>query len=91
MKHCPECRAAYPEGVRYCYRDGERLLDDGDGRDPLVGVLLDGRFRLAGRLGTGGMGTVYRGTQEPVGRPVAIKVLRPDLAADKDAVRRFFH
>lgn len=48
-------------------------------RDPLVGALLGGRYRLLDVIGHGGTGRVYRATQEPIGREVAVKVLHPDL------------
>jgi eukaryotic-like serine/threonine-protein kinase len=44
---------------------------------------LGARYRLAERLGSGGMSVVWRGYDELLGRPVAIKVLSPDLAADR--------
>src|SRR5689334_13276801 len=47
-----------------------------------------GRYRLSGRLGGGGMGEVFFG-RSPGGRPVAVKVVRPELAADPLFRRRF--
>jgi hypothetical protein len=47
-----------------------------------------GRYTLVGRLGEGGMGTVYL-ADTPDGEPVAIKVIRPDLAHDDQFRRRF--
>jgi len=47
-----------------------------------------GGYRLAGRLGGGGMGQVFLGVS-PGGRPVAVKVIRPELAADAEFRRRF--
>jgi eukaryotic-like serine/threonine-protein kinase len=47
-----------------------------------------GRYRLAGRLGAGGMGVVYAGSAAD-GRRVAIKVVRPELAHDPDFRDRF--
>ncbi|MER6957428.1 MULTISPECIES: serine/threonine-protein kinase [unclassified Streptomyces] len=45
-------------------------------------------YRITARLGEGGMGTVYL-SYTPGGRPVAIKVIRPDLAGDPEFRRRF--
>jgi eukaryotic-like serine/threonine-protein kinase len=47
-----------------------------------------GPYRLLGRLGTGGMGQVYLG-RSAGGRPVAVKVIRPDLAQEPDFRARF--
>ncbi|MFF0431429.1 protein kinase [Streptomyces sp. NPDC004327] len=48
----------------------------------------DGRYRLVGRLGQGGMGVVYLGRSRS-GRAVAVKVVRPELGTDPDFRRRF--
>jgi predicted Ser/Thr protein kinase len=47
-----------------------------------------GAYQLVGRLGEGGMGTVYL-ARDPSGRPVAVKVVRADLAADPEFLLRF--
>ena len=47
-----------------------------------------GRYRLTARLGAGGMGVVYLGTAED-GTPVAVKLLRPELADDPEFRTRF--
>jgi serine/threonine-protein kinase len=55
----------------------------------LVGRVLEGRYRLNGILSSGGMGIIFDATQLSVQRRVAIKVLKPTLAADMDLMRRF--
>ena len=48
-----------------------------------------GGYEIASLLGAGGMGEVYRARDTRLGRDVAIKVLSPRIAADRDAVLRF--
>lgn len=55
----------------------------------LTGSVLEGRYRIFGRLGVGGMGAVYRGEHVMLGTPVAVKVLLPRLARDSEWVQRF--
>ncbi|MDX6693967.1 MAG: eukaryotic-like serine/threonine-protein kinase [Blastocatellia bacterium] len=57
--------------------------------DPLVGRTLDEKYRLDERLGTGGMGTVYRATHLLIDRPVAVKLLNPRFVEDEAAQARF--
>ncbi|MGP6156276.1 MAG: Stk1 family PASTA domain-containing Ser/Thr kinase [Vulcanimicrobiaceae bacterium] len=51
---------------------------------------LSERYRLEGRIGQGGMASVYAGFDTVLRRRVAIKVLRPQFAADEDFVKRFY-
>jgi eukaryotic-like serine/threonine-protein kinase len=54
-----------------------------------IGSVLDGRYRIDGVLGTGGMGRVYRAEHTKIGRSVAIKVLHADLGRNREASQRF--
>src|SRR5262245_34363946 len=53
-----------------------------------VGTRL-GRYEIRSKLGAGGMGEVYRAFDPKIGREVAIKVLSPEVASNKDRVARF--
>ncbi|MCF6523002.1 Stk1 family PASTA domain-containing Ser/Thr kinase [Streptomyces sp. JJ36] len=58
-------------------------------RDPLIGQVLDGRYRVDARIAVGGMATVYRALDTRLDRVVALKVMHPSLAADAVFVERF--
>ncbi|MER6227167.1 Stk1 family PASTA domain-containing Ser/Thr kinase [Streptomyces sp. 900105755] len=58
-------------------------------QDPLVGQVLDGRYRVDARIAVGGMATVYRALDIRLDRVLALKVMHPALAADGSFVERF--
>ncbi|MEY9990706.1 beta-lactam-binding protein with PASTA domain [Streptomyces sp. V4I8] len=58
-------------------------------QDPLVGQVLDGRYRVDARIAVGGMATVYRALDTRLDRVLALKVMHPALAVDGVFVERF--
>ncbi|MCX4833062.1 Stk1 family PASTA domain-containing Ser/Thr kinase [Streptomyces sp. NBC_01016] len=58
-------------------------------QDPLLGHVLDGRYRVDARIAVGGMATVYRAVDTRLDRVLALKVMHPSLAADVSFVDRF--
>jgi serine/threonine-protein kinase len=53
------------------------------------GAVLDGRYLLQAPLGAGGMGAVWRAENVRIGRPVAVKVMHPEVSANRHEVERF--
>jgi serine/threonine-protein kinase len=54
-----------------------------------IGTLIGGRYRLDAQIGRGGMSTVYRAFDVVLERPVAIKLMHREIAADADQLERF--
>ena len=57
--------------------------------DQYIGKMLDNRYEILERIGTGGMAVVYKAKCHRLNRLVAVKVLKSDLAEDADFRRRF--
>src|SRR6476469_8603534 len=94
MLHCPKCGRRYSSDFAICPEDQSPLqadatIMDSPPADPLVGHILDEKYRLEERLGVGGMGTVYRARHLLIDRPVAIKVLNKLFVEDEAARTRF--
>jgi serine/threonine protein kinase len=57
--------------------------------DPYIGKTIDGRYFVEAPLGEGGMGVVYSAKHKVIGKKVAIKVLRGEMARDAEITERF--
>ncbi len=94
MIACPSCHTEYDDAgaSRFCGRCGSdmrRVLPRPDGEDPFVGRVIDGRYRVAQKLGQGGMGAVYQVEHLAMGKQAAMKVLHPALTRDPEIGQRF--
>ncbi|NJQ08541.1 Stk1 family PASTA domain-containing Ser/Thr kinase [Streptomyces lonarensis] len=58
-------------------------------QDPLIGHVVDGRYRVDARIAVGGMATVYRALDTRLDRTLALKVMHPSLSTDHAFVERF--
>ena len=86
MKACPVCRNSYPADFTVCPRDASLLVEVGLWRE---GAVLRGRYRILGKIGEGGMGSVYKAEHTHFQEIRALKVMRADLASDPLFVSRF--
>ena len=59
------------------------------GDEIYIGATLNNRFKVESKIGEGGFGAVYRGTQLATGRKVALKLLHPEMTKDENLVARF--
>ncbi|MGM0369879.1 MAG: Stk1 family PASTA domain-containing Ser/Thr kinase [Bacillota bacterium] len=57
----------------------------------MIGKILNNRYELVEKIGTGGMAIVYRAKDDLLSREVAVKILQPQFADNKKAVKRFRH
>jgi len=89
MQHfCPNCEQTVDHGGERCPTCGAMLVRVID--ESLVGTDIDGKFAVKSLLGKGGRGAVYLAQQRSMDREVAIKVLRPEYAADPTSIARFY-
>ena len=84
---CPRCRGVFLAPAQRCPIDGARLHPGG--RDPLVGTWFAGRFLIEQLVGDGPLGRVYRARAMPDRRPIALRVLAGERAADPIVRARF--
>ncbi len=89
MKICPLCEKEFGDEIQNCPDDFADLMPLIT--DPLIGSVIEDRYRITDVIGVGSMGVVYRAVQEAVSREVAIKVLPKELASNRQAVKRFHH
>ena len=97
---CPKCRTENQAESKFCKECATPLPFD-EGRisftrtletttDELTrGTLFAGRYEIIEELGAGGMGRVYRAFDKKIEEEVALKLIRPEIAAEKRTVERF--
>jgi serine/threonine protein kinase/Flp pilus assembly protein TadD len=96
---CPKCEADNPETSRFCADCGTRLDSFGDisvtktletpAKGLAIGSTFAGRYQIVEELGRGGMGAVYKALDTHINEEVAIKLIRPEIAADEKVLERF--
>ena len=92
MRQCPKCGERYGDELSFCPNDGTATTVIAQSERPgadAIGSVIDGRYRIEGRIGEGGMGVVYRASHVVLKKQLAIKVMRGEQAQDGEIVQRF--
>ena len=87
MKRCPLCTQTFDDRYTVCPSDQTELVADTG--DPMLGRLLDNRYRMTKKIGEGGMGSIYKAVHTEMGRTCAIKLLAPITSGREEALARF--
>ena len=86
MKRCTICHATYPAAFTHCPHDGSVLTEANEWSE---GTMIRGKYRILGKLGQGGMATVYKALHVGFDEVCALKVINLELASDLSFVKRF--
>jgi len=98
---CPKCHSENPETKQFCADCGTQLPPSKDIRPEFTetlrtpikelttGSTFAGRYQIIEELGRGGMGRVYKVFDTKIKEKVALKLIKPEVAADKETIDRF--
>jgi serine/threonine protein kinase/tetratricopeptide (TPR) repeat protein len=98
---CPECRTKNPADSVFCNKCGTQFgLGKGEsvsftktllttGEELIKGSTLAERYEIVEEIGKGGMGVVYKVFDTKIQEDIALKVLKPEVAAHMDTITRF--
>jgi serine/threonine protein kinase len=97
---CPKCQAENPETKQFCADCGTQLSSSRDihpgvtetlqtpVKELTTGSTFAGRYQIIEELGKGGMGKVYKVFDTDIKERVALKLLKPEVASDKETIER---
>jgi len=99
---CPKCHSKNPDTLKFCGECGTQLIPSSRDIQPEVtktlqtavrelttGSTFAGRYQIIEELGKGGMGKVYRVLDKKLNEEVALKLIKPEIASDKETIQRF--
>jgi serine/threonine protein kinase/Tfp pilus assembly protein PilF len=98
---CPQCHSAILEDSKFCKECGTQITPAEDAQPSFTktletpaemlttGSVFADRYQIIDVLGEGGMGEVYRALDKELNEEVALKLIKPEIAADEKAVARF--
>jgi tRNA A-37 threonylcarbamoyl transferase component Bud32 len=97
---CKSCQSENPPDSRFCSTCGAKLSPESEDLAPTetyytpltdleVGSTFASRYQIIEELGRGGMGRVYKTLDKEIKEKVAIKILKPEISAEKSTIERF--
>ena len=98
---CPKCHYDNPETQKFCGECGTSIPSSKEIRPEVTetfqtpikelttGSTFAGRYQIIEELGKGGMGRVYKVHDTKIKEKVALKLLKPEVASDKEMIERF--
>jgi serine/threonine protein kinase/tetratricopeptide (TPR) repeat protein len=98
---CPSCKTDSPAGSVFCRKCATPLKTSGEpgfsvtrtietrSQELTRGMVFAGRYEIIEVLGTGGMGRVYRAQDTKLNEEIALKLIKPEVAAEPSVVERF--
>jgi len=95
---CPKCNSENPDAATFCAECGTKLdlINAGPTKtmetpkkELTTGSAFAARYQIIEELGKGGMGRVYRALDKKLNEEVALKLIKPEIASDKNALERF--
>ena len=97
--NCPKCHSDNPDTVKFCGECGTQLPShekiavtetiEAPREELNTGSTFAGRYQIIEELGKGGMGKVYKAHDTEIKEKVALKLLKPQIAADEKTIERF--
>ena len=98
---CPKCQTENPETKQFCGDCGTSLPSSKDIRSEVTetfqtpikelttGSTFAGRYQIVEELGKGGMGRVYKVFDTKIKEKIALKLIKPEIASDRETIERF--
>ncbi len=97
---CPNCQTENPDTARFCLDCGTQIISSERASTGTVtlktpahilglGSVFAGRYQIIEELGKGGMGRVFRALDLRLQEEVALKIIKPEIASDRETIDRF--
>jgi tetratricopeptide (TPR) repeat protein/tRNA A-37 threonylcarbamoyl transferase component Bud32 len=98
---CPKCHSENPDTLKFCGECGTQLIRPAETKPSFTetlevakaelstGSTFAGRYQIIEELGKGGMGRVYKVFDTKIKEKIALKLIKPEIASDRETIERF--